>query len=103
MTPPSLKLFPANGIEASTPPNPRRESTPTPQEAHPPANKTLSDNLDRMQEQGIINREVENEKPVKITYEFTDFGERLVPLIEDMISWGRENLRKCEKEEAWVK
>jgi DNA-binding HxlR family transcriptional regulator len=56
-----------------------------------------------MQEQGIINREVEKEKPVKITYELTDFGERLVPLIEDMISWGQENLREGDKEEAWVK
>ncbi|MBC5793337.1 MAG: helix-turn-helix transcriptional regulator [Nanohaloarchaea archaeon] len=66
-------------------------------------NKTLSDNLDRMQDQGIVNREVENEKPVKITYELTEFGEKLVPLIEEMISWGQDNLREGEKEEAWVK
>ena len=65
-------------------------------------NKTLSNNLDRMEEQGIVNRKVENEKPVKITYELTDFGERLIPLVKDMISWGQDNLKEGEKEEAWV-
>lgn len=65
-------------------------------------NKTLSNNLDRMEEQGIVNRNVENDKPVKITYELTDFGERLIPLVKEMISWGQENLKKGDKEEAWV-
>jgi len=66
-------------------------------------NKTLSNNLDRMEEQGIINRNVEDEKPVKITYELTEFGEKLVPLVKDMISWGQENLREGGREEALVK
>lgn len=66
-------------------------------------NKTLSNNLDRMEEQGIVNRKVENEKPVKITYELTDFGERLIPLVKEMISWGQENLREGDREQAWVK
>ncbi len=66
-------------------------------------NKTLSDNLDRMEDQGIIEREVKNQKPVKISYGLTEFGERLVPLIEEMISWGQDNLKEGDKEEAWVK
>jgi len=66
-------------------------------------NKTLSNNLDRMADQGIINRKVENEKPVKITYGLTEFGERLIPLIEDMISWGQDNLKEGDKETALVK
>lgn len=65
-------------------------------------NKTLSDNLDRMQEQGLVERKVEDEKPVKITYELTAFGEKLVPLIENMISWGQDNLKEGEKSEARV-
>jgi DNA-binding HxlR family transcriptional regulator len=56
-----------------------------------------------MQEQGIVNREVENEKPVKITYELTEFGERLIPLVKEMISWGQDNLREGSREQAWVK
>jgi DNA-binding HxlR family transcriptional regulator len=66
-------------------------------------NKTLSDNLERMQEQGVIKRQVEDEKPVKITYSLTDFGEKLLPLVEQMIEWGRSNLEEGSKEEAWVK
>lgn len=66
-------------------------------------NKTLSNNLDRMEEQGIVNRNVNDEKPVKITYELTDFGERLIPLVKDMISWGQENLEEGNREEAKIK
>ena len=66
-------------------------------------NKTLSNNLDRMEQQGIVNRKVEDSKPVKITYELTGFGEKLIPLVEEMISWGQDNLREGEREEAWVK
>ncbi len=66
-------------------------------------NKTLSNNLDRMQDQGIIDRNVKDEKPVRITYELTEFGEKLIPLVEDMVSWGQKNLKEGEKEEAWVK
>lgn len=65
-------------------------------------NKTLSNNLDRMEEQGIIDRNVEDEKPVKITYSLTEFGDKLVPLVKEMISWGQENLREGDREEAQV-
>jgi DNA-binding HxlR family transcriptional regulator len=65
-------------------------------------NKTLSNNLDRMQDQGIVNRNVEDDKPVKITYELTGFGEKLLPLIEEMISWGQNNLKEGDRDEAWV-
>ena len=66
-------------------------------------NKTLSNNLDRMEEQGILNRNVKDDKPVKITYELTEFGEKLIPLVKEMVSWGQDNLREGDREEAWVK
>jgi len=66
-------------------------------------NKTLSNNLDRMQDRGIIDRNVKDDKPVKITYELTEFGEKLIPLVKEMISWGQDNLREGDREEAWVK
>lgn len=65
-------------------------------------NKTLSDNLDRLEQRGIIDRNVKDEKPVMITYTLTEFGERLLPLVEEMIEWGRQNLEEGSKEEAWV-
>ena len=66
-------------------------------------NKTLSENLDRLEDQGIVSRDVEESKPVIIKYSLTDFGERLVPIIEEMINWGRDNLREGDKQESWVK
>lgn len=65
-------------------------------------NKTLSNNLDTLEDQGIISRNVEETKPVEITYSVTEFGEKLIPLIEEMISWGQGNLKEGEKEEAWI-
>ena len=43
-----------------------------------------------------------DDKPVKIRYELTDFGEKLVPLVENMISRGQENLTEGSKDQAWV-
>lgn len=65
-------------------------------------NKTLSDNLSRLQEQGIVNREVEDDKPVNITYSLTEFGEKIIPLVEEMISWGQDNLKEGSKDKAWI-
>ena len=66
-------------------------------------NKTLSNNLDRMEEQGIIDRNVEDEKPVKIIYSLTDFGEKLMPLVQEMLSWGQDNLREGNRGNARIK
>ncbi|MFB6192621.1 MAG: winged helix-turn-helix transcriptional regulator [Candidatus Nanohaloarchaea archaeon] len=66
-------------------------------------NKTLSDNLERMQEQGLVEREVKNEKPVKTVYSLTDLGEKVVPLVEDMMEWGQKNLEEGSKEKARIK
>lgn len=66
-------------------------------------NKTLSDNLQRMQERDIIERKVKEEKPVKITYSLTKFGEKLLPLVEEMIQWGRNNLEEGTKKNALIK
>ena len=65
-------------------------------------NKTLSNNLSRLQEQGIVDREVEDDKPVKITYSLTEFGEKIVPLVKEMISWGQDNLKEGSKDKAWI-
>lgn len=65
-------------------------------------NKTLSDNLETLEDQGIIERTVEDDRPVNITYSVTSFGEQLVPLIEEMVEWGQANLTEAEKDEAWI-
>lgn len=65
-------------------------------------NKTLSDNLQRMEDRDIVDRKVTDDRPVKITYSLTEFGEKIIPLIEEMITWGQDNLEEAEKEDALI-
>lgn len=54
------------------------------------SNKTLSDSLGRLQEVGIVDRIIEDEKPVRIKYSLTERGESLTPVFESLSVWGRE-------------
>ena len=49
--------------------------------------KVLSERLKFLEEQGVIKREVIAETPVKITYELTDKGRSLKPLMETTKTW----------------
>ena len=46
--------------------------------------KTLSIRLKEMEKDGLINREVFNEKPIRIEYSLTNKGEALKPVLEQM-------------------
>ncbi|HMI06203.1 MAG TPA: winged helix-turn-helix transcriptional regulator [Flavobacterium sp.] len=51
--------------------------------------RTLSLQLKQMEEDGIVKREVLNEKPpLKVEYSLTDFGKTLIPLLEMLADWG---------------
>jgi DNA-binding HxlR family transcriptional regulator len=52
--------------------------------------RTLSLRLRALEEQGIVDRHTFPEVPPRVEYSLTDKGEALVPLIEDMRSYGRE-------------
>ena len=64
--------------------------------------KTLSNNLEKMQQRGLVDRKVETGKPVKTFYSLTEFGKQLIPLVEEMKAWAKENLEEGGKEEAWI-
>ena len=51
--------------------------------------RTLSLQLKKLEEDGIISRKVFHEKPpLKVEYAFTELGLTLVPLIKAIAEWG---------------
>src|SRR6187431_1446715 len=62
--------------------------------------RTLSLRLRALEEQGIVERRTFPEVPPRVTYQLTDKGEALVPLIEDMRTYGRRWLPVDEREPA---
>jgi DNA-binding HxlR family transcriptional regulator len=60
--------------------------------------RTLSLRLRGLEEQGIVERRTYPEVPPRVEYALTDKGSALVPLIEDMRSYGRKWLPADERE-----
>jgi DNA-binding HxlR family transcriptional regulator len=58
--------------------------------------RTLSLRLRALEEHGIVERSTYPEVPPRVEYALTDKGRALVPLIEDMRSYGRHWLPQDE-------
>ncbi|MBR9997734.1 MAG: helix-turn-helix transcriptional regulator [Cyclobacteriaceae bacterium] len=53
--------------------------------------KMLSIQLKQLEGDGLINRKVFTSKPpLKVEYSLTDFGKSLIPLLNEIASWGRK-------------
>ena len=67
------------------------------------SSKVLSESLGDLEDKQVVNREVISEKPFRVKYTLTDIGKDLEPILNDMQSWGKENLREVrEGEESAV-
>ncbi|QQE75545.1 helix-turn-helix transcriptional regulator [Brevibacillus composti] len=54
------------------------------------SDKMLSERLKELEEQGILERKVYPEIPVRIEYQLTEKGEELRPVIESIHTWGQK-------------
>ncbi|USZ69293.1 helix-turn-helix transcriptional regulator [Halorussus salilacus] len=66
------------------------------------SSKVLSDSLEDLGEKALVNREIVNEKPVRVEYSLTDRGASLRPVIESMAAWGERHLAAAEDADGGV-
>ncbi|MGC0370224.1 winged helix-turn-helix transcriptional regulator [Microbacterium sp. SLBN-111] len=52
----------------------------------------LSDRLAELATAGLAERRVEPGPPVSVSYELTDAGRQLLPVLDQLGAWARENL-----------
>jgi len=57
------------------------------------SSKVLSESLDELMERNIVDREVVQKSPKRVRYSLTEPGRNLETVIDEMYSWGEENLR----------
>ncbi len=53
--------------------------------------KTLSQNLKDLESNGLIHREEYPQIPPKVEYSLTERGKSLIPILDQMCTWGEEN------------
>lgn len=66
------------------------------------SSKVLSEVLEDLEEKRLIDREIVNEKPVRVEYSLTELGESLEPVIHEMAEWGREHLTAAPDKDSSV-
>lgn len=58
------------------------------------SSKVLSDDLQELEDRGLVERSIVNEKPFRVEYALTERGESLEPILEEMSDWGTEYLEQ---------
>jgi len=63
---------------------------------HTVSGKVLSESLEDLEEKGLVDRSVSEERPVQVEYRLTEYGAALRPVIEEMVAWGERYLRDAD-------
>jgi len=56
------------------------------------SSKVLSDSLEDLQDNGLVDRSVVKEQPFRVQYSLTERGASLEPVISEMAAWGEAHL-----------
>ena len=64
------------------------------------SSKVLSDSLEDLQENGLVNREVISEQPFRVQYSLTERGASLESVINAMREWGQSHLTEPADDSA---
>ena len=54
------------------------------------SSKVLSDSLEDLENKNLVVRDIVSEKPVRVQYSLTEYGDALEPVIMEMRDWGME-------------
>lgn len=60
--------------------------------------KVLSTRLKKLQDNGVIERRIYSEHPLRAEYHLTDYGRTLFPVIKAIGTWGFEHMFEGEEE-----
>lgn len=60
--------------------------------------KMLIQQLRELENDGIVNRKVYSDIPLKVEYSFTDYARTLVPVLKTLCDWGQEHLKRVIKD-----
>lgn len=55
--------------------------------------KVLADTLHTLDADGLVNRSVYAQVPIRVDYELTDIGKTLVPIILELTDWAQNNMK----------
>jgi len=62
------------------------------------SSKMLSESLSRLEDDGLVDREIVSDQPVRVEYSLTDQGRALEPVVSAVIDWGAEYALEAETE-----
>ena len=62
--------------------------------------KVLSNTLRTLEADGLVDRTVYPEVPIRVEYELTETGTSLVPIIQQLTEWANNNLKSVMKHRA---
>ena len=62
--------------------------------------KVLTQQLRELVSDGIVQRQPKGAIPSPVVYSLTDYGQSVLPLVEDMRLWGRDHMQRVTSQTA---